>query len=391
MTTRGDYAGGGVRRERNLAVRFFLLFLSMAVLFGGLPAFGTVTAVSVQGPSLQEGSTPNLTSPVHFQATAESDLGITGYVIYVDNQNVYQSQASLLDGWVVLGPGTHSIYVKAWDSSGSLASTATYQLNITDFTAPTPPPTATRLLHLSQDESQWTVDNDPDVGGECNDGSIAPFDSTSDPNTGNSPDAPRSGLHLVVTSKCKYDDSLFYRKNTKKPYPYAGDTNFLWDFWFYIPTTTRSETVQALEFDLFQAVQLSDGVHEFMFGSQCNYVSNQWQLWLPRNGHLTWVDTGLSPCQFSSGAWHHAIYFLQRVTSSGYQKIPAHFDPSSDTNDSLRFGTLTIDGKTMYLGGIANSTTPNWSPTLGIQHQLDSAMAGVTIEEYVDKESLIVW
>ena len=130
-----------------------------------------------------------------------------------------------------------------------------------------------------------------------------------------------------------------------------------------------------------------------MFGSQCNYATNQWQLWLPKNGGLTWVNAGLSPCQFSTGSWHHATYFLQRVTSGGYQQIPANFTPGSDTNTGLRFSTLTIDGNTMYLGGLSNSTIPypQWAPALGVQHQLDSAVAGATIEEYVDKESLTAW
>jgi len=356
-------------------------------------AFGAVSSVSMQAPSLSEGSTPNLSSPVHFQATAESDVEITGYVVYVDDQNVYQGALPYLDGWILLGPGAHTVYVKAWDSSGALASTAKYSLNITDFSPPTPPPNATRLNRLAEDSSAWTVDNDPGVGGKCNDGSIEDFDSLSDPNTQNSPDSPKKGLHLLVASKCQYDDSLFFRKEKIKPSPYDVDTNFLWDFWLYIPTTTRSESVQALEFDLFQAVKLDDGVHEFMFGSQCNYASNQWQLWLPQNGRLTWVNTGLSPCQFSTGTWHHATYFLQRVTDAGYQHIPHGFNPSTDTNTSLRFGTLTIDGTTMFLGGLSHSTVPSpaWSATLGIQHQLDSAMSGVSIEEYVDKESLIVW
>src|SRR5262249_33972732 len=147
------------------------------------------------------------------------------------------------------------------------------------------------------------------------------------------------------------------------------------------------------EFDLFQAVQMSDGVHEFMFGTQCNYVSNQWQLWLPQGSSLAWVDTGISPCRFSAGTWHHATYFLQRVTASGYQEIPRTFSPTTDPNTSLRFATLTIDGETVYLGGVSWSTIPNpaWSPVLGVQHQLDSSAAGVTIEEYVDGETLISW
>jgi hypothetical protein len=358
-----------------------------------LPAYATVTAVSVQAPDLAGGSTSGLVSPVHFQATAESDANITGYVIYLDDQIIYQNFLRLLDAWVVIPQGAHSVSIKAWDSNGSSLSTPTFQLSIAGFNAPTPPISAIRVSHIAEDSSSWVVDNNPGVGGNCNDGSIGTFQSFSDPNTGNSPDYPRSGQLFMITSKCQYDDSLFYRKDDRSPSPYAAKTNFLWDFWFYIPATTQVGSIQALEFDLFQGVQLSDGVHEFMFGSQCNYATNQWQLWLPQDGSLTWVNAGLSPCQFSTGSWHHSTYFLQRVTPSGYQQIPASFNSSSDTNTSLRFGTLTVDGNTMYLGRVSNSTAPDpkWSPVLGVQHQLDSAMSGVTIEEYVDSESVTAW
>src|SRR5437016_11160372 len=81
----------------------FLVFLL------GTTAHATVSVVSLQGPSLTSGVTANLTSPIHFQATAESDTGITGYVVYVDDQNVYQNFVPLLDTWVVIGSGTHSV------------------------------------------------------------------------------------------------------------------------------------------------------------------------------------------------------------------------------------------------------------------------------------------
>ncbi|MFZ0284949.1 MAG: hypothetical protein WAL32_06935 [Terriglobales bacterium] len=368
-----------------------LLWIGVGLLLSSsLPAYGTVTAVSVESPDLA-GGLSNLTSPVHFQATAESDVDITGYVVYVDNQIGYKNFLRLLDTWVVLAPGAHSVYIKAWDSNGALLSTSTYNITVAAFAPPSPPTNASRVARVA--ESSWVVDNNPGVGGKCNDGSIGTFQSASDPNTSNSPAYPRSGQLFMVMSKCQYDDSLFYRKDTKNPSPYAANTNFLWDFWFYLPASIQGGSIQALEFDLFQALQLSDGVHEFMFGSQCNYATNQWQFWLPSNGGLTWVNAGFSPCQFPTGSWHHATYFLQRVTPSGYQEIPASFSPSSDANSSLRFGTLTIDGNTMYLGQLSNSTIPSppWSPALGVQHQLDSAMTGVTIEEYDDDESVTAW
>jgi hypothetical protein len=387
------------RSKKNLSRRCWrntagLRLLSTLALATGIsvPTGATVNLVFLQSPQLLSGVTNNVTSPIHFAGTAESDLDITGYVVYVDGQNVYQNYRPSMDAWVLLPPGgTHSLYVKAWDSSGSQASTATYSISVTGVAPPAPPRTASIYDNLNDPKDySWTVDNNRGVGGQCNNGSLGQYNSNSDPNTSNSPAHDGEGQHFVLTSKCQYDDSLFYLKSKTAQ---VSPTNFLWDFFVYIPTTTQHRFVQALEFDLFQAVQLGDAVHEFMFGSQCNYATGQWQNWLPRNGNLTWVNSGWSPCRLSPGTWHRLTYFLQRVTSSGYQVIPTEFTPSSDGNDSVRFGTLTVDGKTMYLGGFAHSTVPNqaWSPTLGIQHQLDSAVEGITIDEYVDEESLTTW
>ena len=382
-----------IRGRHSKATRVHLLLVLVVCICGGLGAHATVSAVSIQSPKLYSSGTTNVTTPIHFAATAESDLDVTGYVVYVDHNNVYRNFSPSLDAWVILPPGgTHSVYITAWDSSGSHVSTATYSIYVAEVAPPTPPNLATRLADIDKPAaSYWTVDNNNGVGGQCNHGSIGTFDQFSDPNTANSPDFDGNGQHFIVRSQCTYDDSLFYWKYPEDPQ--SNHTNFLWDFWFYIPTTTRSSTVQALEFDFFQAVSLSDGVHEFMFGSQCNYATNQWQLWLPARGGLTWVNAGLSPCQFSTGTWHHATYFLQRVTTNGYQEIPRQFDPSTDSNTDLRFGTLSIDGATAYLGGLSYSTVPHpaWGATIGLQHQLDSSASGVTIEEFVDEESLTTW
>lgn len=366
-------------------LQFLLLSVSCSLF-----ASGEVTAISIQSPNLSASGVANVISPIHLQATAEDTATVTGYVVYVDNVNVFRNFSPSVDAWIMVPPGSHTLYVKAWDAQTNLA-TQTYLINVVGFAPPTPPVHASRLLNI--DNGAWTVDNDPGVGGQCNHGSIGPFSSNLDPNTSNLPASDGKGQHFILTSGCNYDDSLFYRKYNKDSSVYASRTNFLWDFWFYIPTTTTTASIQALEHDMFQAVQLSDGVHEFMFGSQCNYITNQWQIWLSQGGNLTWVNAGLSPCRSSTGMWHHATYFLQRVTPGGYQEIPNKFSPASDRNSNLRYGTLTIDGQTMYLGAVAWSTIPHpaWSEVIGVQHQLDSAANGVIIEEYTDKESLISW
>jgi hypothetical protein len=364
------------------------LLAALAVL-ASVFAQGQVPVISLHSPKLVATGSANLVSPIHVQATAQDTITVTGYVVYVDNVNVFRNFAPSLDTWIALSPGAHTLYLKAWDSASN-AATRTYSINIVGFAPPTPPAQAHRFLNI--DVGTWTADNNPDVGGNCNHGSVASFPSSADPNTANLPTTGNTGQHFVLASGCQYDDSLFIRKYSN-PSGVAGSTNFLWDFWFYVPTSTQNSSMQALEFDMFQALQLSDGVHEFMFGSQCNYSTNRWQLWLPHGTGLTWVDAGTSPCRTSTGAWHHATYFLQRVMSTGYQEIPLNFNPGSDRNSSLRFGTLTVDGHTLYLGGVAWSTIPRpaWSPVIGVQHQLDSAVNGAILEEYVAGETLTTW
>ncbi len=373
-----------------LASFFLPSILFFASLLLSVIARAEVSSVTLQSPALQNSGTTNLTSPIHLLATAEDTATIKGYNVYVDGHNVFSNSLPVADAWIGIPAGLHALYVEVQDEQSG-RTTSTYQINVTGFAPPTAPPYAKRILNV--DNGQWTVDNNPAVGGSCNHGSLGSFRSSADPNTENAP-ALGAGQHFIVASGCEYDDSLFYRKYSSEQERFAASTNFLWDFWFYIPSRTKSSSIQALEFDLFQALQLSDGVHEFMFGSQCNYAVNQWQFWLPgQSENLTWVSAGQLPCNFSTGEWHHATYFMQRVTPSGYQTIPQTFSPSSDKNTSLRFGTVTIDGETVYVGGVAWSTIPNpgWSPVIGMQHQLDSAVAGVVIEEYSDRESLTMW
>ena len=269
-------------------------------------------------------------------------------------------------------------------------SSAEHTIYVIGVAQPSPPPGAVRILGMDENTSAWTVDNNSDVGGQCNSGSIGTYHNDSDPNTANAPNYDGHGQHFLLISKCQYDDSLFYWKNSSA---LANRTNFLWDFWFYIPQSTLANTIQALEFDLFQALQLSDGVHEYMFGSQCDYATNQWQFWLSQGGAPAWVNTGIYQCAFLPGNWHHVSYFLQRVTSSGYQQIPKSFSSTTDTNSYLRFGAITIDSSTHYLGELSDSTVPYpaWSPTFGVQHQLDSAVSGMTLDEYITEESVVAW
>ena len=367
------------------------------------------TSVYLQTPAVSTSGTANVTSPVHFQATAESTYGITGYAIYVDGNEAYLNNLTTLDTWVVMSSGAHNVHVTAWDSTGGFltipSQNTNYSINVTAFAPPTPPPSA---LELNVDTSySWT--KQPGAGANCATGTIAAWTSPSDPNTANAPD-PTGGQHFTESNAgClnAEDNTLFAWKDTADAT--NARNNFLWDFWFYVPTTTNGNYIQALESDLFFAVKVNDGnVHEFMFGSQCYYNgsthSDYWQFAYPQSNH--WSDSTDS-CQptrpesgtlqaFTTGIWHHAIWFYQRVTpngSSAYQHVVSNPTYTTDTNTEGLFGTLTIDGYTYYVGQIVQSSIPGWSPVLGVQHQLDMPplASAQTINEYVDAETVYTW
>jgi hypothetical protein len=381
-----------------------------ACLFSAPPLTASTppTSVYLQTPPLTTTATTNVTSPVHFQATAESTYGITGYAIYVDGNEAYLNNITTLDTWVVLSSGTHTVHITAWDSSGGFltipSQSGNYNINVTGFAAPTPQPAATEI-HVDKTYS-WTKQTG--AGGNCDTGTIGTWTSASDPNTANAPD-PTGGQHFTMTNTCgQEDNSLFAWKDT-------ADTsnayiNYLWDFWFYVPTTTNANYVQALESDLFFAVKVNDGsVHEFMYGSQCLYSgtahADYWQIAYPQSNQWTSTSDSCQPTRpesgtlqaFTQGGWHHATYYYQRVTPNGgspaYQHVVGGVTSATDTNTEGLFGTLTIDGYTYYLGNIVQSSIPGWSAVLGVQHQLDMPGSGLnqTIDEYVDLETVYLW
>ncbi len=371
------------------------------------------SSIYLQTPPLTTTATTNVTSPVHYQATAESTSGITGYAVYVDNNLVYLSTLTTLDAWVVISSGTHNVHITAWDCGTCYLTIPSqggnYSINVTGFAPPTPPPAA---VEINVDKTySWAKQSG--AGAPCDSGMIAtPWTSSSDPNTANAPD-PTGGQHFDQSNaSCTGDEdnTLFAWKDD--PDASNAHTNFLWDFWFYVPTTTTAKYVQAFESDLFMAVKLEDGdVHEFMFGSQCLYGGTAddyyWEFAFPASNNWT-PETGDS-CQptrpdsstlqpFAPGEWHHATYYYQRVTPNGsspaYQNIVSSPSSSNDTNTEGMFGSLTIDGYTYYLGYVVQSSIPSppWTPVLGVQHQLDMPPeASETIDEYVDAETLYTW
>ena len=76
-------------------------------------------AVNVSNPA----NDVTATSPVNISATAASANAITGWEVYIDSVSAFaQDNGNSINANLVMSPGTHSVVVRAWDSTGAYGS-----------------------------------------------------------------------------------------------------------------------------------------------------------------------------------------------------------------------------------------------------------------------------
>ena len=111
-------------------------YVVTATVTDNLGASSKATAtVTVNAPVVVKSGAVTVSSPtpnsvvgpsVHFVASATANSGgsITGMKIYVDSVSKYSTAASSINAYVSLGKGSHSIVVKAWDTTGGIFSSS---------------------------------------------------------------------------------------------------------------------------------------------------------------------------------------------------------------------------------------------------------------------------
>jgi hypothetical protein len=89
--------------------------------FGLLALAGTSFAVTVAVSTPGNGA--KVASPVTIKASASSSNVITGWHVYVDDNDVYSGgESSSISASVSMATGSHSVIVRAWDSTGAYGS-----------------------------------------------------------------------------------------------------------------------------------------------------------------------------------------------------------------------------------------------------------------------------
>jgi hypothetical protein len=215
-----------------------------------------------------------------------------------------------------------------------------------------------KLIYSSIDDNNTGWGSCTDCAGGTNDADVywmAQFQTT--------PSRDGNSTQLYVSASRPYSNVLFWEKLAAQNWA----TQFTWDFWVYLDNA--SQGAQALEYDLFQFV---NGV-EFMFGSQCVYANGYWDIWNQAAG--AWVQTQL-PCQkFTANVWHHVVWQMHRTS-----------------DQQMHYDSLTLDGiqNTLNLAEPSGPLPTGWTDNLGVQWQIDTASAPLTVTEWVDNVKLTI-
>jgi hypothetical protein len=337
-----------------------LLSTAFIVLISLVSASFASVSVSIQSPS----SGASVGSPVTFQASSSSPNGISGWVVYVDDQNLYQvdNYSGFLTATVSISTGTHRVYIRAWDNTGAFGTSPSLNINVGTSSGsgggssslPTPPSSAVVFSDLDQSTGNWS---------DCSDCAGGTY-------TGNywrafwqsSPSMDGSSLQLFNGGNA-WADVLWIKKLGQQNWA----TNFLWDFYVYFDGTTASKLWSA-EYDLWQSV----GGYEYMIGTQCVFGTGEWDTWDQSAGH--WVKTSIPCPRFSSGSWHHIQWYMQRLSGNRYKYV-----------------TLVVDGKPYSVNQTYSAGWSGWDDSLGIQWQLDLDGSGADAHEWIDKAKLTIW
>jgi hypothetical protein len=324
---------------------------------------------------------------------------MTGWVVYADNNNMYQIDAQALDAWVILPFGAHNIIVRGWDSTGAFGS-STFALTASGTVIPAAPGSAVTVSNIDDDTTAPTYHSGWGSCTTCGGGSgtnetISFLQHQSSPVK-----PPSTDSSEMILSGVAYDDALWWYKLGNQ---FDANRNFLWDFWFYIPSD--SVNIQATEFDFFQYHKGQDSNHapqlqRLMWGTQCDYAEPGGAVWESWNDVLgQWIravpnnDNGSNPnptgtpisCSaWSKNTWHHLQYFVQR-----------------QYDGSLLYGNVTVDTGAptqwnikapLHVSTACSLTDPN-CPVTGLQYQLDINGAGgnSTLREYIDLVKVTAW
>jgi hypothetical protein len=330
-----------------------------------LTASGSSSGVNVNVTSPAPGATVG--SPTTISANASSGYPITGWHIYVDSVSVWSAGSTqTINASVNIPSGTHSVYVRAWNSSGAFGTSSTFTLTnnggtpSASSTGEPMPPSSAKLLDNIDQLTGW---------GHCTDCAADPSDPTppialwSFTQNQSTPSKDGSSAKMWIGGNTPYANALHWKKFGDQ----SAYKNFIWEFWIY--GNSDMNNAQNLEFDLFQAVS----GRKYMFGTQCNYNKKIWQGWDETTNH--WIDMTNVPCpKFATGQWNRIKWYFQRTS-----------------DNRLHYVSVTVNSTTYKVDRYWNSYPTGWGNTFGVQFQQDLNSSAADYTVWADKVKVWMW
>ncbi|HET9165482.1 MAG TPA: hypothetical protein VFP11_05760, partial [Candidatus Angelobacter sp.] len=174
-----------------------------------------------------------------------------------------------------------------------------------------------------------------------------------------SPSLDGLAAKFSISGTTPYSDALWWKQLG------AADTatHLKYDVDFYI---TNPGVAQALEFDNNQ----SNGVHKFIYGTQCNIKGGHWDVW--GNAAGNWLSTGIACSAPTAFVWHHLTWEFQRTATN------------------VIFVGFTYDGVTHYV----NRSYPARGSSvheMNVAFQMDGDFAMHAYSTWLDRVTLTYW
>jgi hypothetical protein len=336
--------------------------------------------------------------PLTVSVVATSPNKILSWAVYVDGTQVQPDDNSGdIDGSTgnttgvfdttlsAAGTGTHTIGVNTWDDTNAVK---VYQVTVTIVASPLPTPPEDAYTYVKMQtpagDGSWDVCDSSGCSGSSGTGSgtlvlNASVDDSVLPES-------LSGASMLETSTGSGVNTLGYRNLGCPTTDCEGLSNFLDDFWLYIPTGDAGQ-LRALEFD----PDVFNGVDWYKMSMQCDSATGDWQFWNEVTGH--WIPrdaTSQDPTapkiacamttaqdQWKTGAWHHYQLFGEMDQSAG----------------TYTYETLVLDGVTVYddLGLTCYPKADTEGTTLNIQQQIDNETPASASSIYYDNYNFTAW
>jgi hypothetical protein len=274
----------------------------------------TPTGVTVSSPA--NGSTS--AASVHFVASASSPYSpVNAMTINVDSKDLYKIAANHLDTYLTLGTGNHSVYMKAWDTTGHYFQQILTVNVQSGGTSSTPPPSTDPAYYDIQAMSGWSWCGS--CAGPGGNGATVPF-GMNPGITNPSLDGKAAQFWLGGTSQTPYANALFFKRLPGS----ETATHFILDFDFYIKDAT---VAQGLEFDVFYS---RDGKKNY-FLTECDSRGLYAGTWQVSNAVIDqWQHTGY-PCKVNSYAWNHVTLEFYRTPTGMTHFVSATMNGNKQT------------------------------------------------------------